>query len=212
MNKFYIGILIILAIALTISVRSCMNKDKSIQDISFNLNHLQDSTTHWVNRYNQSVAENNNLQGTLAEFKITNKSLLDSIHKQFNTSTKNLQGVKKVKLTSNTTITTVIDTSHRGDTTSSFVHTAPHTSVKEYTIGDSAHITIQDTVNITIVDTWKRKWLLGTKEYKVQAVTDRQDVTIANLNSLTIHEKPKVIGKVAYIGLGILAGFLVFHK
>lgn len=188
-------------------------KNDEIGRLSYNITHLNDSTTHWINRYNQSVAVNNNLQGTIKEIGITHKNQLDSIEKIFNVKKRQVDAFEKVNTVSVKSIKERIDTVKRGDTTASFTHIEPHLSIVENTIVGIAHLDIHDTVDITIVHTWKRKTFLSPKEYKIQTVTDRPDIIISGLQSVTIiKDKPKIVQKALFIGAGITAGYFLFRK
>jgi len=214
MNKTVILIIIAIALALglVLAIRTILDKNKELSTITSNLHHVQDSATHWVNKYGVVIADNSNLRGTIKELQQTNQKDLDEASKQLQVKTKQIQGLQKAHAVEHTVFVDRVDTTRRGDTLSSFVHTAPHITVKEFTIGDSAHVEIQDSVDITIAETWHRKWILGSKIYKVQAFTDRDDITITGLSSLTIREQPHHIPLALGIAAGLVSGFFLFHR
>lgn len=210
-NLLYI-IIIILIVFLLISLDKCSKSTKEINNLSYNIKHVNDSTKQWVDKYGIQVATNLNLQGSLKEIKVTNQKDIDNVIKKLEIKEKQIEGLQRTVATSKTSFTTKVDTNHHGDTTQQFTHTQPFVSITEVTIGDSAHIILRDTLPITQVENWSRNWFLGTKVHQVQAYSDRKDVTIIGEHSLTIiKEKPKVLSKAAFIGIGLAAGFLLFH-
>lgn len=208
----YCFIIVILIGVIALFIERYSHKVKEVDTISYNIKHAQDSTKQWVNKYGILVASNNNLQGTIKELKITNQKDLDNTIKTLQIKEKQIEGLQKTIATSKISFNERVDTSHRGDTTSSFIHNQPFISVIEHTVHDTAFVQVLDTVPITQVENWSRKWFLWSKTYQVQAFSDRKDVTVIGEHSMmVIKEKPKVLSKAVFIGIGLAAGFILFH-
>jgi len=213
MKLTYTLTILALAILLVWAALKLQSKNEELDTIKYNVSHLQDTVTYWKNKEGIVVAANTNLQGTIAQLQVTHKAFIDSVKKTFEIKDKQIQGIQKINLAGKTSVATKVDTNKKGDTTSTFTYKQPHLQIPGHTIHDSIYITIHDSVEVTVAESWSRTTFLSPKKHKIQAVTNRDNVTITGLkNVLIIQEKPKNYKLLSGAAAGFFIGWILFKK
>lgn len=178
-----LGVLLILGDAYMHAVKTGMGND-----FAQALKVMNDSVHHVTDLYKSEHGINEELQLSLTEAKALNGKLLDSITKRDKIAAKQLESHTDVAINATGGGIIVHDTIRVATGTEMPRETFNNGVLDFIESGDSAHYDIN--IALEYDRYWKRKWLLGRKEYFADAYTKQPGVHITNLESFSVHKDP----------------------
>lgn len=208
-NKLIIiPILLIVGLIATFFVIGFEQMEKERKQITTGITHAEDTTTHWRDDFNQEHAKNISFQQNLDVVKLLHQDELQKAADLLKVKQKQIENLNRVVATLKGSFTAQVDTTRRGDTTASTIHTDSFSTFTTTTVGDQEAVTYKIRVPIHLTQYWERPHsFLGIKfgdpVHYIDGWSDNTNVTLDSLSNVKILTKPP-----GRWGAGPVVGFM----
>ncbi len=210
MKAKFIGILLFVSACTSLwFLRGYIHFGKVQKEIKHDIVYSNSNTEHWIGEYNREHAKASALEEDRATANALHSKEIHQAALDIGQKDKQIEGLQRLVAKLKGSFTEPVDTTKRGDTTSSFVHTDSFSKFNGVIVNNKETITYDINVPVVLNPYWKRAHHFlgiqyGNIEHYIDGHSDNPNVHLDSLSDIRILQKrPGRFGIGPYLGIPV---------